>query len=58
MFEGSEDSDDREWDSGPFCRHWGALGECEELCRCGHTCGQHDGDDCRECDCDAFKDAE
>ncbi len=39
---GDED-EDACFDSGPFCRHWGSLGDCDELCVCGHRCDQHDG---------------
>ena len=29
-------------DSGPFCRHWSQIGECDEACEtCGHSCYAH-----------------
>jgi len=47
-----------EYDSGPFCRHWGDPGDCEEACAaCGHPCRQHPYDDsCEvlECACEGF----
>jgi hypothetical protein len=48
-------TDEVDWenfDSGPFCRHWGELGGCDEACaRCGHGCNVHRGTDaCDECD--------
>lgn len=51
-----EDSGDDDWggyESGPFCRHWGSLGDCDELCaRCGHSCNvHHDDDECGHEDC-------
>ena len=30
------------FDSGPFCRHWGDPSDCDELCAtCGHRCTDH-----------------
>ena len=29
-------------DSGPFCQHWGDPSDCDEMCKCGHQCCQHD----------------
>ena len=57
--EESED-DDEPFVSGPFCRHWGSLGDCDRVCAtpgCGHTCGAHwDSDDaCGEPDCECAK---
>lgn len=58
------EDDDSEWpDSGPFCRHWSEVGDCDEKCaRCGHTCSDHGslGDDsrCRVCDCPAWVEAD
>ena len=39
-----------EWDdyeSGPFCRHWGDPSDCHAVCAaCGHACSRHGrGDD-------------
>lgn len=42
-----------DFESGPFCRHWGD-GDCDEVCtRCGHKCGRHWYGECAEdgCDC-------
>lgn len=43
-----DEDDDREWwdyESGPFCRHWGELGYCEKPCpTCGHACNEHRDD--------------
>ena len=43
-------------DSGPFCRHWGDPSDCNEKCKCGHKCCQHDyiDNDCCICDCEQF----
>jgi len=44
--------DYRDYGSGPFCRHWGDLSDCDELCNaCGHKCREHDygGKDDSEC---------
>ncbi len=54
----SEDYEE-EYQSGPFCRHWGILGDCDENCaKCGHSCNRHDRDDneCDECECKEFAD--
>jgi len=57
--------DDRsDYDSGPFCRHWGDPSDCDEVClTCGHKCCEHDhcGDlvcHVEGCECKEFKDAE
>lgn len=50
-----------DYDSGPFCRHWGDPSDCEEVCAaCDHSCPQHSyyDDECNECDCRAFVDEE
>ncbi len=31
-----------DYESGPFCRHWGDPSDCTEVCVCSHTCTQHD----------------
>jgi len=46
------DPEREEWDSGPFCRHWGEPGECEILCVCGHPCRKHYGFNPEPCDVD------
>src|SRR5512147_1576408 len=56
-----ESDSETEWGSGPFCQHWGSLGECSQKCKCGHSCREHWGcgdDDCRECDCQKYEEAE
>lgn len=46
-----------DYESGPFCRHWGEGGDCDEICcdkKCGHRCSQHALDGaCQEpgCEC-------
>jgi len=54
----SEDYDWSDYDSGPFCRHWGEYGSCDDKCKCGHTCSQHPEDECGEdgCDCKKYVD--
>lgn len=45
----SPDDDWSDYESGPFCRHYGEPSECEEKCAiCGHTCREHGSiaDDC------------
>jgi len=47
-----------DFESGPFCPHWGEEG-CDDICAtCGHTCEFHGVYDreCRECECSTFKD--
>lgn len=58
-----EDEDSQEWDSGPFCRHFGDPSDCAEVCaRCGHRCVDHqygDGESfCldEDCDCPSWED--
>lgn len=48
---------DAEWESGPFCEHWSAPADCDELCACGHKCRVHDDGGCNGsnvCKCTAF----
>ena len=50
---------DDDYESGPYCRHWAELWDCDEVCaRCGHRCDRHvwSGDQCEEagCSCDAW----
>jgi hypothetical protein len=60
--EGATPDDEAEdWNSGPFCRHWGDPSDCNEKCAaCGHWCSAHSQSDtlqdCRECDCAGFTD--
>ena len=57
----NDDSDDRDftdYDSGPYCRHWGDPSDCEEKCSArGHRCGFHYLDSCNEikCACTGWK---
>ena len=40
----NEDALDEELDdngSGPFCSHWDDPADCDNVCKCGHTCSQH-----------------
>ena len=31
-----------DYESGPFCRHWGDPESCDEVCAtCGHRCPRH-----------------
>ena len=42
------------YETGPFCRHYGDPVECEHVCVCGHRCPQHysgDGEECMEDGC-------
>jgi len=55
-----EEPDWTDYESGPFCRHWGDPGDCDIRCAdCGDRCGQHDAaegsTECNECDCSAWK---
>lgn len=60
----SEAEDSGEWNTGPFCRHWGDPADCDILCTCKHPCKIHDLDDdsseCNEegCGCKKFEEAE
>ena len=49
-----------DYESGPFCRHWGTPGDCERPCdKCGHTCDEHPSGEYRctvdGCECDGFE---
>lgn len=53
----AEDIDEEEeepgYESGPFCKHYGQVGECEEVCAlCGHQCRNHDPSEPYDCDVD------
>lgn len=58
------DDDDDSWDdyeTGPFCEHYGSPYDCGELCKCGHKCCEHwDGAECQVegCKCEKFVDKE
>jgi hypothetical protein len=50
-----------DYESGPFCRHWGDPSDCPIVCLgCGHRCSHHGAEDglsgCNdyECDCEAW----
>ncbi len=53
-----------EFDSGPFCRHWGDPADCDHECaNCRHPCCHHyqtDDGECHidGCACAKFADAE
>jgi hypothetical protein len=54
----SDDEIDVEYQSGPYCRHWGDPVDCEETCvDCGHRCGVHPSDGCSRCDCPRWNDS-
>ena len=47
------------YESGPFCRHWGDPADCDAKCaNCGHICRVHEFESPGECvdgrdgDCD------
>jgi hypothetical protein len=53
------------YESGPFCRHWGDPSDCDEECaRCGHRCCRHGAESadfaCMEegCECEAWAQTE
>lgn len=38
------EDNDQEFESGPFCIHWGDPGDCDDPCLrkgCGHRCSDH-----------------
>ena len=40
-----DETEGPEYDTGPFCRHYGDPTYCDHLCgRCGHKCSEHDQD--------------
>jgi len=49
----TDDTDDEEYNSGPFCRHFGDPWDCSRLCAaCGHNCHQHGSGHDNEEPCD------
>ncbi len=59
MVHGDVEGDEIEdYESGPFCRHWGDPADCDEPCaRCGHRCSDHPYDGCcdeDDCSCPDF----
>jgi hypothetical protein len=30
-----------DYESGPYCEHWGDPRYCDKLCSCSHLCRQH-----------------
>lgn len=58
-------SEEGDYESGPFCRHFGDPSFCDDVCQgCGHGCSRHaamDGDtECLEdaCNCGAWIEAD
>lgn len=53
-----EPDEEGEFDSGPYCRHWGDPVDCDEKCaHCGHECCVHWAlDGCQDCNCEEFMD--
>lgn len=55
---------DTDYDTGPFCRHWGDPSDCDiECAHCGCRCpehGQEEGDfECYNCDnCETWEELE
>ncbi len=50
------DEEERDWDTGPFCRHWSDPSDCDiECANCSDPCPKHGAEDgdysCSECDC-------
>lgn len=48
-----------EYESGPFCAHWGEPGDCDEPCLregCKHACRQHGVGECVQdgCECEGL----
>jgi hypothetical protein len=61
----AEESDWSNYETGPFCRHWGDPVDCDIKCaNCGHGCTQHEAEDGRrecfmpDCDCEAWVEPE
>lgn len=54
----TDEKEDLDYDSGPYCRHWSDPSECRQLCgRCRHTCTSHwEGCDVDGCACTEFDD--
>ena len=55
------DDDETDWENyetGPFCRHYGDPVDCDDRCkRCGHACHKHgagveDDEPCSHAGCD------
>lgn len=56
-----EPASDREWNSGPFCRHYGDPSDCETECgACGHSCHYHHDEECmvEGCQCAGWEEKE
>lgn len=58
MTDGAPSEPMEEYESGPYCQHWAAAGDCEERCVCGHECRHHeinsDEHECCNCGCERF----
>lgn len=55
IFDDPEDFPWDEYETGPFCAHWGSP--CDGICfRCKHSCAHHGWgfEKCEDCDCEAF----
>lgn len=65
-FDEDEVEEFTEFETGPFCRHFGDPSDCREKCAnpdCGHECTSHgfgDGasSECSYCDCKEWQYAE
>ena len=59
MTDDSDDSIDWEnYETGPFCIHWANVEDCDQICKCGHECWEHDGGGggcCNICECKKFE---
>jgi hypothetical protein len=62
LMEHDEDVDWSDYESGPFCQHWGDPSDCDNECqRCKHKCSEHSMTGeflCRVegCECEGFTD--
>jgi hypothetical protein len=61
----ADDNDWSDYETGPFCRHWGDPSDCDRECkRCGHKCPRHgfgnDNSACMEegCQCQSWAETE
>lgn len=57
--ENTDGHDEPSYESGPFCKHWGDPGCCDDLCKCDHKCCEHREGPCsvEGCHCEGFIDA-
>lgn len=61
----SDDEVEEEYHSGPYCRHYGDPGNCDETCAavgCGHSCSAHGlGDEAcsmPDCSCEMWTESD